>query len=67
LLGPRRRREGEALNAGREAIDLDDRVWRLPAAKAGPCAVYLGRPALELLRSLPRDGDLVFRAAAAAP
>jgi integrase len=53
-------RPGEALNAEWAAIDLDARIWRLQASKAGPRAVYLGHPALELLRGLQREGDLVF-------
>nr|WP_255469764.1 tyrosine-type recombinase/integrase [Paracoccus sp. FO-3] len=32
----------------------------LPDAKAGPRAIWLGTPALDLLASLPRTGDLVF-------
>ncbi|REG35234.1 site-specific recombinase XerD [Paracoccus versutus] len=32
----------------------------LPDAKAGPRSIWLGTPALDLLASLPRTGDLVF-------
>jgi integrase len=53
-------RPGEALNVRWPAIDLDARIWHLPASKAGPRAVYLGRPALDLLLALPRCGDVVF-------
>lgn len=60
-------RPGEALNAGWEAIDLDARIWHLPASKAGPRSVYLGRPAVDLLRALPRCGDLVFPGRSSGP
>ncbi|HVT61843.1 MAG TPA: tyrosine-type recombinase/integrase, partial [Thermoanaerobaculia bacterium] len=53
-------RPGEALAARWQAIDLETRIWQLPASKAGPRAVYLGRAAVELLRGLPRSGELVF-------
>jgi len=53
-------RPGEALKVQWPAIDLDTRTWHLPASKAGPRAVYLGQPAMELLRALPRCGELVF-------
>jgi integrase len=47
-------RPGEALSSRWAAIDLDTRVWNLPASKVGPRSVYLGRPALDLLRALHR-------------
>src|SRR5260370_21724177 len=53
-------RPGEALAVRWAAIDLDARLWHLPASKAGPRTVYLGRPALDLLAGLPRCGELVF-------
>jgi integrase len=36
-------RPGEALKVRWPAIDLGTRTWHLPASKAGPRAVYLGR------------------------
>jgi integrase len=53
-------RPGEALKVRWAAIDLDARIWHLPASKAGPRSVYLGRPAMELLRALPRCGEYIF-------
>jgi integrase len=53
-------RPGEALGVRWAAIDLDARIWHLPASKAGPRSVYLGRPAIEVLRGLPRCGEYVF-------
>jgi integrase len=53
-------RPGEALGARWAAIDLDARVWHLPASKAGPRSVYLGRPAKDLLGALPRCGEYIF-------
>ena len=53
-------RPGEALGARWEAIDLEGRIWHLPASKAGPRSVYLGRPAVEVLHGLPRCGAFVF-------
>jgi integrase len=47
-------RPGEALKVRWPAIDMDARIWHLPASKAGPRSVYLGRPAIDLLRALPR-------------
>jgi integrase len=53
-------RPGEALKVRWAAIDLDARIWHLPASKAGPRSVYLGRPAMDLLRALPRCGEYIF-------
>lgn len=53
-------RPGEALSARWEDIDLAARVWRLPAAKTGPRAVYLGTPAVEVLSGLARGGAWIF-------
>jgi integrase len=53
-------RPGEALAARWEDIDLSARVWRLPAAKTGPRAVYLGQPALEVLAGLAKGGPWLF-------
>ncbi len=53
-------RPGEALTARWEDVDLAARVWRLPAAKTGPRAVYLGTPAIEVLSGLPRAGAWIF-------
>jgi|HubBroStandDraft_3_1064219.scaffolds.fasta_scaffold00519_3 integrase len=53
-------RPGEALAVRWAALDLDARLWHLPASKAGPRTVYLGRPAIDLLGGLPRCGELVF-------
>ncbi len=53
-------RPGEALAAQWGAIDLDARIWHLPASKAGPRSVYLGRPAIEVLLHLARHGAFVF-------
>jgi len=60
-------RPGEALNARWAAIGLDARIWHLPASKAGPRSVYLGRPAIDLLRALPCCGDLVFPGRSSGP
>ncbi|HVT15238.1 MAG TPA: integrase arm-type DNA-binding domain-containing protein, partial [Thermoanaerobaculia bacterium] len=60
-------RPGEALTARWAAVDLDARIWKLPASKAGPRSVYLGRPAMELLRALPPCGELVFPGRAEGP
>lgn len=53
-------RPGEALAARWEDVDLAARVWRLPAAKTGPRAVYLGAPAVEALSGLARGGAWIF-------
>lgn len=53
-------RPGEALAAKWQDVDLTARVWRLPAAKTGPRAVYLGTPAVEVLSGLPRVGSWLF-------
>ena len=60
-------RPGEALKVRWAAIDLDACVWHLPASKAGPRSVYLGRPAMDLLRALPRCGEFVFPGRASGP
>ncbi len=54
-------RPGEALAARWEDVNLSARVWRLPAAKTGPRAVYLGTPAVEVLAGLTRRGSWLFR------
>jgi integrase len=53
-------RPGEALGARWEDLDLSARLWRLPAAKTGPRAVYLGRPALEVVLGITRAGSWLF-------
>lgn len=53
-------RPGEALAARWEDVNLSSRVWRLPAAKTGPRAVYLGAPAVEVLSGLPKVGSWLF-------
>lgn len=53
-------RPGEALGARWPTIDLEARIWHLPKSKLGPRSVYLGRPAMELLRAQPRCGEYVF-------
>jgi integrase len=51
-------RPSEAIQARWQDIDLEARLWRLRQAKTGPRVVYLGAPAGELLRALPRiDGS----------
>jgi integrase len=42
-------RPGEALAAKWEDVDLVACVWKLPAAKTGPRAVYLGQAAVDIL------------------
>ncbi|HEX7184370.1 MAG TPA: tyrosine-type recombinase/integrase [Thermoanaerobaculia bacterium] len=53
-------RPGEALAAQWEDIDFAARVWRLPAAKTGPRAVYLGQAAVDVLSGLARGGRWLF-------
>ena len=56
-------RRGELLLAKWQHIDLDSGIWTLPEAntKAGRAhTVYLSDAALEILRSLDRDGEHVF-------
>lgn len=56
-------RTGEALGARWSEIDLDAKVWTIPAArmKAGvEHKVPLSDAAVELLESLPRNGDYLF-------
>lgn len=53
-------RPGEVLTARWENIDLAARVWRLPAAKTGPRAVYLGQAAVDVLSELPQSGPWLF-------
>ena len=53
-------RPGEAMAARWESIDLAARIWRLPEAKTGPRAVYLGQAAVELLAGLDRSGPFLF-------
>ena len=61
-------RSGEVRGATWAEIDLDEALWTIPGErmKAGQThTVPLSGAALELLRSLPRVGDLVFPGAAA--
>ena len=51
-------RRGEAENLWWNWIDGPRAA--LPDAKAGPRSIWLGRPARDLLASLPRTGELVF-------
>ena len=53
-------RPGEALAAKWEDVDLAARVWKLPAAKTGPRAVYLGQAAVDILSGLTKDGPWLF-------
>jgi integrase len=53
-------RPGEALAAKWEDVDLAARVWKLPAAKTGPRAVYLGQAAVDVLSGLTKDGPWLF-------
>lgn len=53
-------RPGEVLTARWEDVDLAARVWRLPAAKTGPRAVYLGQAAADVLSGLPQSGSWLF-------
>jgi integrase len=53
-------RPGEALAARWEDLDLAARTWRLPAAKTGPRAVYLGQAVVDLLAGLDRNSPWVF-------
>jgi integrase len=52
-------RAGEIASLRWQDVDLDAGVLRLPDAKAGVRSVPLGAPAIELLRSLPRQPPLV--------
>ncbi|MFE3838910.1 tyrosine-type recombinase/integrase [Pseudogemmobacter sonorensis] len=51
-------RRGEALALRWDWIDGNRAA--LPDAKAGPRAIWLGKPVLDLLAALPRISDLVF-------
>lgn len=53
-------RPGEALAAKWEDVDLAARVWKLPAAKTGPRAVYMGQAAVDVLSGLTKDGPWLF-------
>ncbi len=53
-------RPGEALAAKWEDVDLAARVWKLPAAKTGPRAVYLGQATVDVLSGLAKDGPWLF-------
>ncbi|HEX2610276.1 MAG TPA: tyrosine-type recombinase/integrase, partial [Gemmatimonadales bacterium] len=53
-------RPGEALGARWEDIDLAARTWKLPTAKTGPRAVYLGQAVVDLLAGLDRNSPWVF-------
>jgi integrase len=53
-------RPGEALAAKWADVDFAARVWKLPAAKTGPRAVYLGQAALDILSGLTKDGPWLF-------
>jgi integrase len=56
-------RAGEVVGARWSEINLIDKVWTVPAArmKAGKDhRVPLSHRAIELLRALPRNGDLIF-------
>jgi integrase len=54
-------RPGEARAARWDAIDLGARLWKLPEAKTGPRAVYLGQAAVDVLAGLDRNGPFLFR------
>lgn len=53
-------RPGEALAVRWEDLDLAARVWRLPAAKTGPRAAFLGQAAVDVLSALAKGGPWVF-------
>jgi integrase len=56
-------RSNEVLGARRDEIDLEARLWTIPAhrmKKFKTHVVPLSDPAVELLRGLPRRGDLIF-------
>ena len=56
-------RTGEVIAARWPEFDLSEKVWTVPAGrmKGGKeHKVPLSRPVLELLRSLPREGEFVF-------
>jgi integrase len=54
-------RPGEARTARWDTIDLSARLWKLPEAKTGPRAVYLGQEAVDVLAGLERNGPFLFR------
>jgi integrase len=54
-------RPGEARTARWDSIDLAARLWKLPEAKTGPRAVYLGQAAVDVLAGLDRNGPFLFR------
>ncbi|HBL26420.1 MAG TPA: hypothetical protein DD490_06260, partial [Acidobacteria bacterium] len=53
-------RPGEVLTARWEDVDLAARIWRLPAAKTGPRAVYMGQAAVAVLAGLAQSGPWLF-------
>ena len=53
-------RPGEILKARWENLEMDDRVLRLPVTKTGPRAVYLGRPAADIVAAQARQSDYLF-------
>jgi len=58
-------RSGEVRGAKWEEIDLDTNVWTIPGErmKAGKKhRVPLSKPAVKLLKSLPEDGEHIFKA-----
>ena len=58
-------RKGEALSAKWDQFDLRDGIWSKPGATVKQKTTHivpLSKPALELLRSLPRRSDYVFPA-----
>jgi integrase len=58
-------RSGEVRGAVLSEFDLNARVWTVPASRmkmSRPHRFALSADAVALLRSLPRDGDLVFPA-----
>jgi integrase len=57
-------RTTETINATWDEIDFDNAVWSIPAGrmKAGKAhEVPLSKRAVEVLRSLPRDGEYILR------
>ena len=63
-------RSGEVRGATWEEIDLESKVWTVPAPrmKAGKeHRVWLSPAAVNILKALPKDGDLVFGGAKGKP
>ena len=53
-------RVGEVLNLRWSEVDFDRGMLHLPDSKSGKKTVLIGRPALEVIQTLPRDGEFVI-------